>query len=1275
MSFTLSDGGIQITNTTFLGPTPGAPSITAVTQTGRGEVRIDYTAPVYKGSSVITQYIAVSSPDNLIGTLFTFASGSITISGLTTRQTYLFVVYAVNSFGSGATSLSNPIFIYPPEPDEPTGINVSQLGWGANISYSAPLRIGLSAISSYTGISTPGSLTKIGTQADRSLIIGDNTTKLSLGTPYTFTVHATNSWGDSPESAPGSLTLTRPTPDAPGLSNPFQQDAQTIFLTMTPPTLTAVQPTPTTYSLTYSGITKTAALSTLTASAGLLACRTDTLTAIYTAPNTLAVTYTLTSGGTPTVTTVTSIVTSTTSPFPNAISSIFTGANYLTGPANLRLITTGTFSIEFWIQPDVIVGTDRCIFENFAWNAGNNSGFRVYLTTDGKIRLDVSDGNYGATTTQPPAILTTNAILATPLPSYALYFTSSPQNFIEGPQNIPFLTTGTFTIEAWVKVMATPTTDWYTIIENSHWDNANCGGFRLYVTNTLIVQFRWQNGTNGVGAGSYPGYTNWNIITTTTAIVIGNYTHIAVVRDSTNTVRVYFNGVDAGGSVVNATSLSTVAVNNGASPGGIGTLRIARNVTDSVNKSNFLGYISNVRIVPSAVYTGSFTPPVGPLSVTQSAGSAGSNIASIGPVIPNNGYSVYFPNATLSYASYLSITGAQLSSLALGSASWTVEGWIYPSSQPSQNIIMDWRTADNTNNNMPVLYLLNGNLTWRVNASGRVSSGTITQHVWTHFAVVKNNATTSLYINGQSVSSFNDTITYAIGLFQIGKAVDANYFHGHMSNIRIVKGVAVYTGPFTVPTGPLALTQNAGTNINAITGTQCVLLTCQNTDAGTTYTNILDVVSNTFLSSFKGNGYIAPTLTKHYSPFGNQAALLMAQNSTSLTSGYDNSGFGYSGQDNAVANIVGLQLNWYHVAISRDPNNVIRIFVNGVADTNTVTYSKSFYLRGSSTTPGKIYSATSVLNIGRTGSDSVPGNIFPYSGKICDLRVIQSGYYRSANFSVPTGLLPSTEVLYNAFYINQIAVNGDKTLSAYSTNIYGDGPTGTALIVPYQVGQVAWAHTNGQNGQSDLTFTWTVPAGVTCISAVAIGGGGGRGYLSATQGGGGGGGGGLSYINSATVTPGEVLSIRVGVAGYSATSGNGARNGGTSSITRANGLVMISATGGLTTYGVVTGGTGGIGLTGLNTEGETVVGFNGRQGSNGSGATYGQGGSAATYTATPTTYMTPVSELGSAWPNGLAGNGGNNTPGSVSPVGYGVVRIVWPGEFRKYPNTNVINDL
>ena len=126
--------------------------------------------------------------------------------------------------------------------------------------------------------------------------------------------------------------------------------------------------------------------------------------------------------------------------------------------------------------------------------------------------------------------------------------------------------------------------------------------------------------------------------------------------------------------------------------------------------------------------------------------------------------------------------------------------------------------------------------------------------------------------------------------------------------------------------------------------------------------------------------------------------------------------------------------------------------------------------------------------------------------------------------------------------------------------------------------QESW--TNPSNATNNLFYTWTVPAGVTAISAVVVGGGGGGSPAVSfndgsdeyqTRPGAGGGGGGLTYNNSITVTPGETLNICVGCGGSRGNSNSNdqkdqanAGYGGHSWIKRGgtNGTVLVGATGG-----------------------------------------------------------------------------------------------------------------
>lgn len=68
----------------------------------------------------------------------------------------------------------------------------------ASVSFTAPADNGGSAITGYTVTSTPGNITA--TSATSPIVV----TGLTNGVSYTFTVHATNSVGDGPESDPSN---------------------------------------------------------------------------------------------------------------------------------------------------------------------------------------------------------------------------------------------------------------------------------------------------------------------------------------------------------------------------------------------------------------------------------------------------------------------------------------------------------------------------------------------------------------------------------------------------------------------------------------------------------------------------------------------------------------------------------------------------------------------------------------------------------------------------------------------------------------------------------------------------------------------------------------------------------------------------------------------------------------------------------------------------------------------------------------------------------------
>jgi len=181
---------------------PGDPTITGVAS-GDEQVAVSFTAPSSNGGSAITSYTATSSPGGLTGTVSPSGDGTITVTGLTNGTPYTFAVTATNAIGTSVASAASSSVtpLAPSSPSSPTITGVASGDEQVTVSFTAPSSNGGSAIASYTATSSPGGLTGTVSQS------GDGTitvTGLTNGTPYTFTVTATNAIGISVASAASS---------------------------------------------------------------------------------------------------------------------------------------------------------------------------------------------------------------------------------------------------------------------------------------------------------------------------------------------------------------------------------------------------------------------------------------------------------------------------------------------------------------------------------------------------------------------------------------------------------------------------------------------------------------------------------------------------------------------------------------------------------------------------------------------------------------------------------------------------------------------------------------------------------------------------------------------------------------------------------------------------------------------------------------------------------------------------------------------------------------
>jgi hypothetical protein len=157
------------------------------------------------------------------------------------------------------------------------------------------------------------------------------------------------------------------------------------------------------------------------------------------------------------------------------------------------------------------------------------------------------------------------------------------------------------------------------------------------------------------------------------------------------------------------------------------------------------------------------------------------------------------------------------------SGAWTVETFVYPTDSTQGYVYMQ-----NTSGFLGIVY---GNDRFYVDQSSVgfpiATTPSFPTNAWYHVAMVYNGSgTVTLYVDGDSQGTWSSSgLIASAAITNIGCYVGGgDPYRGNISNLRVVKGVAVYTGNFTVPASPLTATQSSGTNISAITGSQTKLL-------------------------------------------------------------------------------------------------------------------------------------------------------------------------------------------------------------------------------------------------------------------------------------------------------------------------------------------------------------------------------------------------------------------------------------------------------------------
>jgi hypothetical protein len=167
---------------------------------------------------------------------------------------------------------------------------------------------------------------------------------------------------------------------------------------------------------------------------------------------------------------------------------------------------------------------------------------------------------------------------------------------------------------------------------------------------------------------------------------------------------------------------------------------------------------------------------------------------------------------------------ANNSAFDLGSGNFTIELWAYLTG--SSGSLIDYSNGDSTNANHAWEFYQGGATTitgsiFSSSTAYNATSASVTQNVWNHLALVRDGNSMYFYVNGVQAATVSvtgvTTNNPASSTLKVG-GYGSKRITGYLSNVRVVKGTAVYTSAFTVPKVPLTAISGTSILLSSISG-------------------------------------------------------------------------------------------------------------------------------------------------------------------------------------------------------------------------------------------------------------------------------------------------------------------------------------------------------------------------------------------------------------------------------------------------------------------------
>jgi hypothetical protein len=674
----------------------------------------------------------------------------------------------------------------------------------------------------------------------------------------------------------------------------------------------------------------------------------------------------------------------------------FSAAGYMLGYiSNLRVVKGTAVYTSNFTPPTApltpIAGTVllTCARNRFVDDSPTNSA----ITRNGDVSVQKFNP-FGIQTAMTPA-------------SHSAYFDSNTDTL---SATLPAaIGTGDFTFEAWV-YRTSASGDENVIVNGS----SNTNG--------------WGMAIDGQKLRARSGSTNF--LFSTSNIPTGAWTHCAISRQGT-TVRVFVNGVQEASGTSSFNSTATVLLVGNWTAGG--------------TNFGFEGYISNARvIVGTAAYTAAFTPPAQPLEpiagtslltcqsptfVDNSTNRLAITVSGsprpslINPFGFTAGTKTSYTPAVYGGSMYFDGTGDYISntssnSLNFGTGAFTVEMWLYANTISTTQFQVAMTTNPQSNGGFQIYNRdINTSLVFGgINGSEHTIISNMIPRQWYHIAISRVSTGTNqtfVFVNGALTNTLTVSDNYNINGFNLGGYNASIFWHGYISNVRVVRGTAVYTSSFVPPAAPVTSITNTTLLVNGTAAAVRDASTGNNLETvGDARVSTSVVKYGTTSMAFDGTGdylTLPPTQSTAFgtgnftiefwvypgTKVGTFPGLFGNQNFVANSFvGYDRHGtypnnfsiFCYNYSSTAamlISTTTVLANTWYHVAITRSGSS-IKLFVNGINEAS-VTFS------------GSVDGGVPLRYI---GCDYVTN---PFAGYIQDLRITRGVARYTATFTPPAG--------------------------------------------------------------------------------------------------------------------------------------------------------------------------------------------------------------------------------------------------------------------------------